>query len=76
MPGNGKRVSALPSSGALLSGRPRATPVKHTHPGKGIIYLLEGSLEYQVEGQPARTCNAGGALTVPAGVVHAAWCGS
>jgi quercetin dioxygenase-like cupin family protein len=50
---------------------PEATPVKHTHLGEEIIYILEGSLEYQIEGQPKRTCNAGDALTVPAGVVHA-----
>ena len=50
---------------------PEATPIKHTHPGEEIIYILEGSLEYQVEGQPTRTCNAGDALTVPAGAVHA-----
>jgi quercetin dioxygenase-like cupin family protein len=50
---------------------PEAPAVKHTHPGEEIIYILEGSLEYQVEGQPTRTCNAGDALTVPAGVVHA-----
>ena len=45
--------------------------VKHTHPGEEIIYVLEGSLEYQIEGQPPKTCGAGEALTVPAGVVHA-----
>ena len=45
--------------------------VKHTHPGEEIIYILEGSLEYQVEGQPTKTFTAGEALTVPAGVVHA-----
>jgi quercetin dioxygenase-like cupin family protein len=50
---------------------PGAPLVKHTHPGEEIIYILEGSLEYQVEGQPTRTCTAGDALTVPAGVVHA-----
>lgn len=50
---------------------PEATPIKHTHPGEEIIYILEGSLEYQVEGQPTRTCHAGDALTVPAGAVHA-----
>jgi quercetin dioxygenase-like cupin family protein len=50
---------------------PEAPLVKHTHPGEEIIYVLEGSLEYQVEGQPTRTYNAGEALTVPAGVVHA-----
>jgi quercetin dioxygenase-like cupin family protein len=50
---------------------PEAPFVKHTHPGEEIIYILEGSLEYQVEGQPTKTYNAGEALTVPAGVVHA-----
>ena len=50
---------------------PEAPAVKHTHPGEEIIYVLEGSLEYQVEGQPTRTFHAGDALTVPAGAVHA-----
>jgi quercetin dioxygenase-like cupin family protein len=50
---------------------PEAPVVKHTHPGDEIIYILEGSLEYQLDGQPTRTYNAGDALTVPAGVVHA-----
>ena len=50
---------------------PEAPLVKHTHPGEEIIYVLEGSLEYQIEGQPPKTYGAGAALTVPAGVVHA-----
>ena len=50
---------------------PEAPLVKHTHPGEEIIYTLEGSLEYQLGGQPPKTFNARDALTVPAGVVHA-----
>jgi quercetin dioxygenase-like cupin family protein len=50
---------------------PEAPLVKHTHPGEEIIYILEGSLEYQIEGQQPKTFHAGEALTVPAGVVHA-----
>jgi quercetin dioxygenase-like cupin family protein len=50
---------------------PEAPLVKHTHPGEEIIYILEGSLEYQIEGRPPRTYHAGEALTVPAGAVHA-----
>lgn len=50
---------------------PEAPAVRHTHPGEEIIYILEGSLEYQIDGQPPKTFNAGDALTVPAGVVHA-----
>jgi quercetin dioxygenase-like cupin family protein len=50
---------------------PEAPFIKHTHPGEEIIYVLEGSLEYEVEGQPTKTYTAGDALTVPAGAVHA-----
>jgi len=50
---------------------PEAPLVKHTHPGEEIIYILEGSLEYQIDGQPPKTFRAGEALTVPAGVIHA-----
>ena len=50
---------------------PDSPPVRHTHPGEEIIYVLEGSLEYQIDGQPTKVYNAGQALTVPAGVIHA-----
>jgi quercetin dioxygenase-like cupin family protein len=43
---------------------------RHTHFGEEIIYVLEGTLEYQVEGRPATTYKAGDALLVPAGAVH------
>ena len=45
---------------------------KHTHPGEEIIYVLEGSLEYQVEGKPPMTLKAGDVLLIPAGTIHAA----
>ena len=45
---------------------PEAPFIRHKHPGEEIIYVLEGSLEYQLEGQPPRTFHAGEALTVPA----------
>ena len=50
---------------------PDAPAIRHTHPGEEIIYILEGSLEYSVDGQPTKTFSAGEALTVPAGAVHA-----
>jgi quercetin dioxygenase-like cupin family protein len=43
---------------------------KHTHPGEEIIYVLEGTLEYQIEGQPTATVKPGDVLFVPAGAVH------
>jgi quercetin dioxygenase-like cupin family protein len=45
---------------------------KHTHPGEEISYVLEGSLELQVEGKPPTTLKAGEVFFVPAGTVHAA----
>jgi quercetin dioxygenase-like cupin family protein len=45
---------------------------KHTHPGEEIIYVLEGSLEYQIEGKPPITLRAGDVLFIPAGTIHSA----
>ncbi len=45
---------------------------RHWHPGEEIIYVLEGSLEYEVEGEPPRTLRAGDVLFVPARTIHAA----
>jgi quercetin dioxygenase-like cupin family protein len=42
---------------------------KHTHPGEEIIYVLEGTLEYQIDGKPV-TVKPGDVLFVPAGTVH------
>jgi len=50
---------------------PEAPPIKHTHPGEEIIYVLEGSLEYKIQGTPAATYGAGDVLLIPAGAVHA-----
>ena len=45
---------------------------KHTHPGEEIIYVLKGTLEYEIEGKPATTLKAGDVLFIPAGTIHAA----
>ena len=44
----------------------------HSHPGEEIIYVLEGSLEYKVEGKQPVTLKAGEVLFIPAGTIHAA----
>ena len=44
---------------------------RHTHPGEEIIYVIEGSLEYEIGGKLAKV-KAGDVLFVPAGTVHAA----
>jgi len=44
----------------------------HTHPGAEVAYVLEGTLEYRLEGRPPVKLKAGEALFIPAGTVHAA----
>ena len=44
---------------------------RHTHPGEEIIYVLEGTLEYQIDGKSV-TAKPGDVLFVPAGTVHSA----
>ena len=51
---------------------PGAAFPKHTHPGEEIIYVLEGSLEYQIEDKSPITLRAGEVLFIPAGTIHAA----
>ena len=45
---------------------------KHWHPGEEIVYVLEGSLEYLVEGSPPVTLEAGEVLFIPARAIHSA----
>jgi len=45
---------------------------KHTHPGEEIIYVLGGTMEYEIEGKPPVTLKAGDVLFIPAGTIHAA----
>ena len=45
---------------------------RHSHPGEEIVYVLEGSLEYEVDGKPPVTLKAGGVLFIAAGTIHSA----
>ena len=45
---------------------------RHSHPGEEIVNVLEGSLEYRIDGKPPVTLEAGGVLFIPAGAIHAA----
>jgi quercetin dioxygenase-like cupin family protein len=51
---------------------PGSAPVKHFHPGEEIIYVLEGTLEYHIEGQPPVTLKAGEVYFIPARAIHSA----
>ena len=45
---------------------------RHTHPGEEIIYVLEGTLEYEIGSKPLVRVQAGDVLFVPAGTIHSA----
>ncbi len=49
---------------------PDAPPVRHKHPGEEIIYVLEGTLEYAIDGREPATFTAGQALMVPPETPH------
>lgn len=49
---------------------PGAEFPKHNHPGEEIVFMIEGLLEYEVEGKPPVTLKAGDVLFIPAGAAH------
>ena len=55
-----------------VSFAPGAAFGRHRHPGEEIIYVLEGSLEYEIEDKPPVTLKAGEGLFIPTGAIHSA----
>ena len=51
---------------------PGTTAPRHSHPGEEIIYVLEGTWEYTLEGKPPMIVKAGEVLFIPAGTIHSA----
>jgi quercetin dioxygenase-like cupin family protein len=49
---------------------PGASVGRHTHPGEEIGYIIEGSGEILIEGQPPRKVKAGDGFVIPAGAKH------
>lgn len=49
---------------------PGVVAAKHQHPGEEIVYVLEGSLEYHIEGSEPVTLQAGDVLFIPAAAAH------
>jgi quercetin dioxygenase-like cupin family protein len=42
----------------------------HIHSGEEIVYAIEGTMEYQLEGRPPVTLKPGEVLFIPAGTIH------
>lgn len=51
---------------------PGVTSPNHSHPGVEVAYVIDGTFEYQLEGQPPVILKAGDSLYIPAGVAHIA----
>lgn len=50
--------------------QPGAHAARHKHPGEEIIYVLKGTLVYDIDGQGSKTVTAGDVLFVPADTFH------
>ena len=55
----------------LVEFAPGVSFPRHSHPGEEIVYVVEGSLEYQLDDKPPVTLKAGEVLFIPNGGVHA-----
>lgn len=71
LPGD-KLVSVL----AQVSIAPNGVVGRHTHPGLEMMYVAEGSVEMNIEGQPPKTVKAGESSAIPAGTVHSGKAGA
>ena len=49
---------------------PGASVPRHRHPGEEIVYVLAGTLEYRIDGQPTTMLRQGDVIFIPNGVVH------
>lgn len=54
----------------LVKFAPGVVAPRHSHPGEELVYVVEGLLEYQLEGRPPVTLKAGDVLFIPHGTIH------
>ena len=50
---------------------PGAVFPRHMHAGEELVYVLGGTLEYRLDGQPRAVLKAGDVLFIPSGKIHA-----
>ena len=65
------RPARLGEPSGTVSFAPGSSFPRHKHPGEEIIYVTQGTIEYEVAGKPV-VVKAGEVLFIPSGVVHAA----
>ena len=49
---------------------PGVVAARHNHPGEELVYVIEGALEYRLDGRPPVTVRAGEVLFIPHGTHH------
>ncbi len=74
------RTETLPPCELSLPGReisqsvvelpPGTSAPRHFHPGEEIIYVVQGTWEYDLDGQPPVIVKTGQSFLTPYGVVH------
>ena len=64
-------IAGWESLQVLVSFEPGSAFPRHSHPGEEIIYVTQGTIDYEVAGKWV-TVKAGEVLFIPNGVVHAA----
>jgi len=52
--------------------KPGVTAPRHSHPGEEIVYVIEGLIEYHLDGQAPKVYKPGEVLFIPSGVIHSA----
>jgi quercetin dioxygenase-like cupin family protein len=57
-------------SQSLIEFGPGTAAPRHFHPGEELIHVVEGTLEYDLDGQPPVVVKTGQSLLIPYGVVH------
>jgi quercetin dioxygenase-like cupin family protein len=55
----------------LVEFAPGVTYPRHSHPGEELVYVVDGVLEYALDGRPPVKVKAGEVLFIPAGTGHA-----
>ncbi len=55
----------------LVELAPGVVAARHSHPGEEIVHVVEGLLEYRLDGKAPVTLKAGEVLFIPFGAIHA-----
>ena len=51
---------------------PGAMVGRHSHPGEESTYILEGTVQLEIDGKPPVISKAGDVIIIPAGTIHSA----